>query len=117
MKKLEVTKERVIEAALFFPDAKEVLKRLFPKVFKSHYKYSENKVYAFKSSGNIYKLHTIHGKYAWICINTSDCLANGTFATGRDALDIYDDSDKDIKCFDSQLEFAEWMVKELTIKN
>jgi len=73
---------------------------------------TEQKIYAFKSYTDIYKLHRIQlsgasEKFAWISLGESICYANGLFDNVQTAL--LGSKDSDIFEFDNLKEFANWI--------
>jgi hypothetical protein len=73
---------------------KEIGEKRFNEITKPKINYKEGKVYLFKGSTHVYKLHAIENRFAWISLNTSNCLANGSFNTAEFAIKTYPDCEE-----------------------
>jgi len=74
------------------------------------------RIYAFISSNNVYKLHSMSNyRYAFIDMDNSNAFASGFSDSIDKELEKQLEKDRNIYEFDSQKEFAQWMVD--TIKD
>lgn len=110
--KLQITKEKVLEAASKCSTAKETLKTLFPEVFKMEF--NKDKIYAFKHIyDNIYKLHRgVDGIYKWLSLGSSFRQWNNDYKSGEEALESF--KEKNIQVFDNQKDFFTWALKQVS---
>lgn len=82
---------------------KAMVEAMFPKVFEKILDYNENKIYAFSSCGDIFKLHRIGDSWAFISMSDSICWGNGNFETAKKAL-----ASRNCMVFNNQREFINW---------
>lgn len=112
MKKLEITEEKVLEAANKCSTAKEILNTLFPEVFKE-VSYNNCNIYAIyvRELNEIYKLHLIDETFAFISISGSIRRWNSLFDSPNKALNSI--KGIDIQSFDNHKDFFEWALKQI----
>jgi mRNA-degrading endonuclease HigB of HigAB toxin-antitoxin module len=111
MNELKITKEKVIDAANKCSSAKEVLKTLFPEVFKTEF--DKNKIYAVKDCYNtIHKLHCIKDNWAFISLDNSCNISYRDFNLPEELIKHIENMTKlNVVCFNNQKEFLNWCLK------
>lgn len=81
--KLEITKERILEAASKCSTAKQTLQVLFPEAFKQSYPLEVGDVYVHLNGKHlpILILRAHHNQDAYVCFGTTQdlCYSNGEF--------------------------------------
>ncbi len=89
-------------------DVKEVIENLWPDEFKKE-EFDRDKIYAFYSTGDIYKLHRIGDRWGFVDMGDSSCYASGTHDTPEQAMRRCS-----VHVFSNKKDFLKWALEQIS---